>query len=314
MTLPSDEYSSRFTGWDQKAWVRSKPHHLDPFTPDLWFFSEALSPLFLSPAVRAAAESVRRELLVLTLYDWLEFTEWLEVGPVNAVCDRLRQPHFLPWLPPEMKADALKIYTDEAGHAEMSHALARGVENYTGVKSARIRPSFLDSFDSLVSEVEPALTELVELFLAITSETLITGTLNKLPNDVSVQAAVRAIAKDHANDEGRHHAYFRALCVTVWPSLPAEVQRRIGVLLPDMILAFLAPSVTNMERLLTRVEVFKGSEHAIAQAVCNDARTTKMVRESCAPSLRAFRDAGAFRWRLVVDAFRAQGFSVEMTK
>ncbi len=276
------------------------------------FFSADLSPLFISPDVRAACERVQRELLILTLYDWLEFTEWLEVGPVNAICDRLRQPHFLPWLPPRMKADALKIYTDEAGHAEMSHALARAVEDYTNIESARIRPSFLDSFDILVSEVEPTLAQLVELFLAITSETLITGTLNKLPADPTVQVAVRDIAKDHANDEGRHHAYFRALCLTVWPRLPAEAQRRIGALLPDMILAFLAPSPKHLARLLTRVGAFGGRERYVAEEVCAHPQTKATVRASCAPTLRVFREAGVFRWASVVDAFTSREFNIAM--
>jgi hypothetical protein len=307
---PSDEYSSRFGAWDTKAWVRSKPHHVAPFEPSLWFFSVDVSPLFLDPRVRDAPEDIRRALMVLTLYDWLEFTEWLEVGPVNAVCDRLRQAHFLPWLSPEMKADALRVYTDEAGHAEMSHALARAVEEYTGIRSARLRPTFLDSFDALVIDKEPTLAALVELFLAITSETLITGTLNKLPNDATVQQAVRDIAKDHANDEGRHHAYFRAVCIAVWPLLPAEVQRRIGVLLPEMILAFLAPSPPNISRLLARVEYFDGAEREIAEHVCGHEHVARTVRESCSPTLRTFREAGVFEHAVVVDAFRGYHFDV----
>jgi len=312
MQRPSDEYQSRFTAWDEKAWVRSKPHHVAPFEPDLWFFSSALSPLLLDPRVASAPEEIRRSLMVLTLYDWLEFTEWLEVGPVNSVCDRLRQPHFLPWLSPQMKADALKVYTDEAGHAEMSHALARAVETYTGLESARLRPSFLDMFDSLMTDEEPTLAALVELFLAVTSETLITGTLNKLPSDPTVQQAVRDIAKDHATDEGRHHAYFRSVCLAVWPRLPTEVKRRVGVLLPEMILAFLAPNPTNLTRLLSRVNHFDNAEAEIANAVCAHPAVAQTIRTSCAPTLRTFREAGVFGHPLVVDAFRSRDFNVDV--
>lgn len=309
--LPSDEYKSRFTAWDQKAWVRKGKHHSEiPFEPELDFFSRDLTPLFHSSEVREAPSAVQQQLLVLTLYDWLEFTEWLEVGPVNSVCDRLRQPHFLPWIPAAMKADALKIYTDEAGHAEMSHALARAVEAHTDVASARLRPSFLDVFDHLATTVEPALARLVELFLAITSETLITGTLNKLPNDPTVQTAVREIARDHAADEGRHHAYFRALCLLVWPRLPSEVARRLGVLLPDMILAFLEPDPKGLARLLERTGHFGVETGRIAGDVCADQATRQAIRNSCAPTLRMYKEAGLFNDPVIADAFQATGFNI----
>lgn len=308
--LPSDEYKSRFAAWDEKAWVRQGKHHSEiPFEPELDFFSRNLSPLFRSSEVRKAPSDVQQQLLVLTLYDWLEFTEWLEVGPVNSVCDRLRQPHFLPWIPAAMKADALKIYTDEAGHAEMSHALARAVEAHTDVQSARLRPSFLDVFDHLATSVEPALARLVELFLAITSETLITGTLNKLPNDPTVQTAVREIAQDHAADEGRHHAYFRALCLLVWPRLPTEIARRLGVLLPDMILAFLEPDARGLARLLERTGHFGVDAGRIASEVCAEPATRLTIRSSCAPTLRMYKEAGLFCDPAVSDAFQAAGFA-----
>lgn len=309
---PSDEYESRFKAWDQKAWVRAKPHQLDPFEEHLDFFSRDLAPLFRAEEVLDAPDRVQSEILTLTLFDWLEFTEWLEVGPVNNACDRLRQPHFLPWIPPGMKGDALKIYTDEAGHAEMSHALARAVETYTGVESARIRPTFLDLFDRLILEQEPALARIVELFLAITSETLITGTLNKLPNDPTVQTAVREIARDHAADEGRHHAYFRSLCLLVWPRLPAEIARRIGVLLPEMILAFLAPDPTGLTRMLQRTGHFGDRAGRIASDICNSQETHESIRTSCAPTLRMYREAGVFDHPGVLDAFRSTGFAVSL--
>jgi P-aminobenzoate N-oxygenase AurF len=291
---PSEDYRSRFRAWDEKAWVRSKPHQVAPFQPELYFFAPELSPLFVTEAVRRASEGARRHLLTLLLYDWLEFTEWLEVGPVNRVCDLLRQPHFLPWLPAEMKADALKIYTDEAGHAEMAHALSRQVEQYTGVVSARVRPAFLAVFDRMVEVDDPSLALLTEVFLCITSETLITGTLKRLPNDTQVQEAVRDIARDHAQDEARHHAYFRQLCAVLWRRLPQDIRRRIGAMLPEMVLAFLQPYPAGLRRVLESVPELATAKEAIVSEACAHPDTAVGIREMSRPTLRVFAEAGVF--------------------
>src|SRR6266852_3759766 len=100
----------------------------------------------------------------------------------------------------------MKIYVDEGGHAEMSHTLIVAVEESTGLKKIKKqRPAFLDILDALVEREEPEFHALIKLFFVIISETLITGTLIKLPKDDTVQAAVRGVARDHASDEGRHH-------------------------------------------------------------------------------------------------------------
>ncbi|HEY2671028.1 MAG TPA: hypothetical protein VGJ07_11720, partial [Rugosimonospora sp.] len=113
--------------------MRAKPRRNSPFRPGLDFFSADLCVPLRHPQVRAAGLRVRRDLLVHCLYQYLEFTVQLETGPVNEACLLLRSPAFLPSLPTGMKNDALRIYTDEAGHAEMSHTLQAAVQEETGV-------------------------------------------------------------------------------------------------------------------------------------------------------------------------------------
>jgi hypothetical protein len=296
------EYHSRFEQWETKAVVHT-PHEIAPFEEDLLFFSPAISPLFLHPAVKGAPEEVRRQILVFNLFDWLEFTEWLEMGPVNDSCNLLRRPHFLPWLPTEMRLDALRIYTDEAGHAEMSHALARATERATGVSSLKLRPNFLDDFDEIVKDHDSHLAPLLTLCFAIVSETLITGSLKKLPKDESVQLAVREFARHHAQDEARHHHYFRELCEMLWPRLPRHVRLAVGALLPRMVLAFLAPSWSAMTRILGQFpEVFEHPPR-IASEVVQGQGVKKGIREASLPTLRMFTNCGVFDDDEVLDAF-----------
>jgi hypothetical protein len=288
------EYKSRFKNWDKQAWVRAKPHQLEPFSPDLEYFSEKVAILFQHKEVSNADAVTKRELLILHLFNYLEFTVWLEMGPVNEVCDMLRRNSFLPWLPTQMKDDAFKIYVDEGGHAEMSHSLTKAVEETTNIKAVKIEPVFLSILDNMVKNEEPEFVSMIKLFFVIISETLITGTLVDLPKDVTVQKAVQDLAADHASDEGRHHAYFRQVFEYVWPRMPRELKLKIGVLLPDMILAFLAPDKRALVKIL---EVFPdkfATPGRIVDEITESSQTKQGILESALPTLTIFKHNNLF--------------------
>jgi hypothetical protein len=308
-TKPSKLYKSAFDRWDKASWVRSKPHQKDlaPFEDGLEFFAQQSSLLFQSEEVRASSTKTRSYLLALNLFVYLEFTVWLEMGPVNEVCDLIRREDFLPWLPLEMKSDAIKIYVDEAGHAEMSHTLIVAVEEHLGIKKVKnIRPAFLATLDRLVQREEPEFHPLVKLFFVIISETLITGTLAKLPRDETVQHAVRAVAADHASDEGRHHAYFRAVFEYVWPRLPRQLRRKLGILLPEMILAFLQPDSLAMTKTLQFFPTEFPNPNAIVTTIISSEQTKNGIRDAAAPTLHMLSENDVFGDESIVRAFRSR--------
>lgn len=304
---PSVAYESHFQKWDSASWVRTKAYDLAPFESDLYFYSESLAALFSHVAVRQASDEVRRKLLVLHLYNYLEFTIRLEMGPVNDVCHLMSRREFLPWLPPQMKDDAHKIYVDEGWHAETARALMSAVERETKVESLKLSPMFLETLDNLISREEPEFHSLIKLFFVIISETLITGTLKDLPKDETVQQAVRDLASRHATDEGRHHVYFREVFEFVWPRLPRALRQKVGLLLPDMILAFLRPDSRALTRML---EQFPHEFHFPGQIV-EQVIVSKAVRDgisdSAAPTLRLLRDNRVFDNPAIAESFRSAG-------
>ncbi|WP_170191926.1 diiron oxygenase [Saccharothrix syringae] len=301
------DYRSRFTEWDRRSWVRAKPHRDSPFTAGAHYFSPELCPLSACPPVRAAPRHVREAVLVHSLYLHLEFTVQLEMGPVNEICALLRSPRFLPWLPAGMKDDVLRIYTDEAGHAEMSNTLKNAVAAETGVVPVEHRPRFLGALAALYSAELPAYRPLVKLFFAIVSETLITGTLTRLPKDPSVQAAVRELAQDHAADEGRHHAFFRALFELLWPRMPVPLRRKVGVLLPRVIHAFLWPDEPALVRVLATMPEHFADPAAVVAGLAASPACRDAVLRNAAPTLRMFRDNGVFDDPVLAAAFADAG-------
>ncbi|MGW2918470.1 diiron oxygenase [Streptomyces angustmyceticus] len=300
-------YRSLFKQWDSRSWVRSKPRRKGTFASGLHYFSPDLCPLLAHPEVRAAPAQVREEILVHSLYVYLEFTVQLELGPVNETCLLLHSPDFCPWLPAAMKEDLLRIYTDEAAHAEMSHTLLATVRDHTGVEPVLHRPYFLQELSRLYAAELPVYRPLVKLFFSIVSETLITGSLTKLPKDPSVQQAVRELAADHATDEGLHHAYFRRLFKSLWPKMPAPLQTKIGALLPEIILAFLRPDEAAMTRMLAGYpDIFGDPARVVAETV-ELPRVRGSLVDNAAPTLRMLAQEGVFSDPVISAAFDKHG-------
>lgn len=136
-------------------------------------------------------------------------------------------------------------------------------------------------------ESEPeSFGEFVKLFFVCVSETLITGSLNKLPRDEEVQAAVRNLARAHAKDEGQHHKYFKSLFQQLWPIMPYQTRVRIGTLLLAMLRAFLLPDRDYMIRVLeTHAPDVRDATRIVDEILKSDATAEGLRRRAarCGP-------------------------------
>jgi para-aminobenzoate N-oxygenase AurF len=237
-------YKSAFTSWHSRASVRTKPRRqiADEEPSGLVYFPPELVPVAQHPLVQAlGAETVDR-VLIQNLHTYLEFTSELEHGAVNPVAAMISRRRSGFDLPETMIEDAYKIYTDEAWHAQFSDDLQRQVAVTTGVgPSVFEEPNFFRKLNGFQLQLGRDEQRLVMIFFTIVSETLISAILSGIPSDPRVVGAVRELVADHAQDEGRHHAYFSRLLEFAWPRLNQAQRALVGPLLPEMILAFLEP-------------------------------------------------------------------------
>ena len=247
-----------------------------PLEPDCPYFPEYAASLFDHQAVKQAPLEVRHDLLVLQLYYHLWFTVCLELGPVNEVCRLLSTMELLPWLPAPMRANAFKIYTEELEHAYMYHW--------------------------------------IKLFFVIVSETLTTNHLSKIPRDKSLQPAVCQLVREYAQDEARHHAFFRKVFELLWQELLPETCRRIGLLLPEIILAFLGTDqLALIEMLQCYPRVFPEPQRVVDELM-NPAATQAKILTAASPMLEMFRINGVYEDEAVAEAFQRAGLGLSKLK
>ena len=272
------------------------------------YFKPELVPIVNHPKVIERGTSVLRELLVRQLYVYLDFTENLEHRIVNQVAFNLGRSEYPIYLPRKMELDAYKLYIDEAYHAMFSANLSHEVQLATGIKQGSLPwPSFLSALERVKGDLRSDECWLADLIFTIVSETLITGTLTKIPGDDRIVSGVREVIKDHADDEAVHHAYFAEILQLVWPTLTEQQQRRIGPHISRFVIGFLEPDYQAIVGNLRKAGFSTRESEKIMSESHPREEVLASVAGSASVTLRHFKNVGAFEMTEVFEPFSKCG-------
>lgn len=306
---PIAGYHSRFGNWDQRASVRVRPRHDLPHQhADRVYFPPELVPAAAHPLVVTHAADAPQRLLLHRLYQYLHFTIDLEAVAVIPVATMLSRGVAGLDLPAGMQSDAFKITTDEAWHAQFSDHLVAQLRARTGIQPRLPRtPQFMRRIADASAALEPGLAAAQQILFAIVSETLISGTLRALPRDERLPSAVREYIADHADDEGRHHAYFHDLLTVFWPALTGTERRALGPQIPTLVRAFLEPDLQAVAFALFDVGLRPVEATQVLDDYYRQVDITAGMRTEAQLCLRYFEDVGAFDDPATRDACEAAG-------
>jgi hypothetical protein len=306
-------YRSALGSWHHQSSVRSKPRRcLSPEADHdgLTYFPADLSPFVSHKLVSSGDPAVTRDGLTQQLFSYLTFTDRLEHEIVNRTARRLAEPWPSLSLPDAMKIDARKIYCDEAYHSLFSADLMYQIQTATGFEyDAGSGHPALVSFAATVESFPLEERPWVELFFVVVSETLISGSLLRIPESETVIPVVRDLVADHAADEVRHHAFFTQVCRLAWPQMPRNLQARVGCALPGFIRNFLSPDYPSIQAFLERRFSQRQAETILRESY-PEAELLKNARNASRATIRAFAGAGAFDIPEVADQFHKEGFSM----
>ncbi|MBT2363965.1 diiron oxygenase [Streptomyces sp. ISL-10] len=227
--------------------MRSRPQRSFEASGSLYFPPE-LHPVVTHPLVAACGSEQVEWLLLRRLHDYLDFTSELESLGVIPVATAISRGRSGLHLPDGMRADAFKIVTDEAWHAQGSYDFAQQLQRASGVAPGRpdgSPPAFAERLDAIREGLPHEVRGVEAILFAIVSETLISGVLSAIPRDDRLPRSVRDHVRDHAEDEGRHHVYFRSVLRHLWAALTPKERKTVGPHVPAAIYAFLEPDYTR---------------------------------------------------------------------
>jgi P-aminobenzoate N-oxygenase AurF len=303
--------------WQTKASVRNLPNRLilaEENEQGKVFFPVSLVPIVQHKKVLDLGESAVQKLLVLGLYEYLNFTTILELGLVSPVIEKiaLRQLGFD--LPRCMHHDAIKIMTDEGYHAYQSDDMIQQVEAVTGIDySFPKSPLLFYRLKMILDKIPLRHHDLTKLFFVIISETLISSILSTVPKDKTVISAVREIVADHASDEARHHAFFADLLQYLYPLLSEEEKSIIEPILPSLICTFLEPDLSSPKTWLTNLSLSTEDIDQIINDSYPSEHIAAHIRKVAAPTLRLFRETKVLDNSATLDAFYQSNLITEQS-
>ncbi|MEU9050267.1 diiron oxygenase [Streptomyces sp. NPDC048384] len=303
-------YSSPFRGWHERAAVRRSPRRVLDDSPSgaARYFSPDLVPVARHRLVTGLRPELFDEVLVQHLYRYLDFTAKLETLVVNRTVLGIATGSVGVGLPEAMRFDAYKIYCDEAYHALFSVDLMRQVREATGIRPLLPeQPYFLRRLAEIQQSLTPELRPLAELLFVTVSETLISASLAELPVDDGVLPAVRESIRDHAADEGRHHAYFATFLRYLWAALDPADRRAAALLVPRLITAFLQPDRDAIRAELLEYGLPRDDAEQVVAEVYDEATVAAHTRATAKRTLHYFTALDVLDDPRTKEEFRVHG-------
>ncbi|WP_240137668.1 diiron oxygenase [Streptomyces sp. MUM 178J] len=293
--LADESYSSPFRSWYERSSVRSTPRRLIADEDEgKQYFSPELVPVAGHPLVKALPAQVQDHILIQHLYRYLDFTMKLEHLVVNRTVLAIAYNTTGVDVPAQMRLDAHKIYCDEAYHGLFSADLMEQAVRRTGVQPLLPnQPYFLRRLHEIQSQLEPGLRPLAEMLFVIVSETLISATLSQLPDEESLVPAVRQVVQDHAMDEGRHHTYFALFLRHLYSQLSQTQRRAAGLLVPQLIHAFLNPDCSAVQSELMTYGLTRDAAVQVTEETFTPGVVTQFAVDTSRQTVRHFAAVGA---------------------
>jgi hypothetical protein len=245
-----------------------------------------------------------RNVLACRLVDYLQFTQDLEHFLVLRVLADVCRDGAGFQLPSVMRLDAHKIMIDEAYHAMCAADVTNQLAEAQLWKIPETRPVLTgDRIRRVTKSFRGSISHLVPLFLAITSEILITASLKQISTDERVALPVRQMVADHANDEAAHHRYFSTLLRIVWPLISPAEQEQIGRALPDMIILFTGPDELREIEILQKMGVSRSQARGIVAETYTKEITGQSAARAAKDLISILRELGALDLSGVTECF-----------
>lgn len=301
-------YQSHLQRWNTTASVRVTEMRIYGPMEGARSFSKDLVAVMGHQLVRNADDGVHHVIETQKIYNYLGFTEKLERSAVMPACTAIAHAEVPFKTPRSLQRDASKIITDEAHHAECAVDLTDQIADATGVMPLSVgRPEFLNKLDAVVRRFEGSLRVLASVTFTAVSETLITGTLTRVPRDNTVHPVIRAVITDHARDEAKHHACFRQVITMMWQQLDARERDVIGPLFAEFIETFLAPDLGAELSWLRAAGFTQSQARKIVEETYEGLDLAVLYREQAKPTISMLKEFGVLDCAAAFDAAATRG-------
>lgn len=301
-------YTRRIRDWNGRASVRVGRAQTYTAVPEKRSFSPELITVMAHDIVVGADDVIRATIETQKLYTYLTFTEKLERRAVIPACADLAEGLVSFAVPDALRQDAANIVTDEGHHASCAGDLKTQIAIVSGQRPCmQPDPAFMGKLRAASERFEGVTRRMAELTFTAVSETLITGTLTRVPQDKRVHPVIRAVIMDHARDEAYHHSCFSDVIRIMWEESDVAQRDAIGPLFAEFIEAFLAPDLVAEAGWLQAA----GFDALVSKKIIDESYDAtdlaSLYRAQAKPTVSMMRDYGMLNHPATRDALGIRG-------
>jgi P-aminobenzoate N-oxygenase AurF len=292
--------------WDACAMVRSRTRDYHRNSTEGHYFKPSLMKVLGHPALGHFNAAELRELEILQLARYLYSVEQVETQLINPALLEIVQLD----LPPVVRLDAYKIYTDEGYHALMSAELMHEILARHGLEQIRQQfPTQLQRVLNCIAELPTGPRNLALITAASLNETLISANLSQA-DDPNLVSSVREMIHQHRVDEARHHGYFMTVFPELWRRWPAEEREMVAGLIPRLLIMLLSTDVDPIARDLERFGLDGDAALSVVSFVHRVYPTKEELLEVGRGCFAMLRRAELVDHRSIRLGFSAEGFEI----
>jgi len=238
-----------FMNWDKRSAVRTSPRRILSDQPEYHYFSPNLAPVLGDSSIQQLPKDQLKKIEVQFLYNYLRFTEYLEISLVNTVILSIINNELPITFDSKIRDEAFKIYCDEAYHALQSHDILGQLEDASGEKPLALEIPLKLRLENLRSSFPSVTLPWFELFFVCVAETLVSQELREHIKDETIHPGIQDIMKDHAKDESSHAIFFKEVMVALKTNLTDDDYQVFKKYVPLFLEAYLIPDRNNLNTI-----------------------------------------------------------------
>jgi len=236
------QYSSALSRWHTTSAIRQFRYEdiINDGIQGHLPFSPSLVPISGHPLVKE--KGVQEKILYRCMTEYMLFTTYLEILLINPSLTFLIFGDHNFNLDDCIYTDAMKIYCDEGYHALFSLETFTHVDipYYKGIREIK-KPNSIQRVFNIINNLDKTRRGVALLSFAMVSETMVTNSLLSAMKDETVAASVRSIISAHAEDEGKHQAFFMRVYPLIWHQLPENEKNELGSIFRNFAESFVEP-------------------------------------------------------------------------
>lgn len=227
--------------WESRSSIRTRPRKFIDFNKEGYFFPQNKQPLFLHQAVLDLNSTIKQEILLHSLYKYLNDIINLEISLINSVCNKIIFNDLPVQYSDEIKLYANTIIIDEYYHVYVARDMLLQLnKHFSHLKKFNYNLS--DAYNAVLiikQKLEIKYHDIFEIIAVCIFETTLIRELVEFFNSDDVHPSIKHYVNDHMNDEVKHYGFFYNLLCYTWSNLSNDYRDNIGKFLPDFIKLYL---------------------------------------------------------------------------